>query len=343
MPIPGALIAAGTSLLSGLFGRSSAKKQAKKEEAAIRAANEKAQEMAAQMNREARARADAAALVPVQTEKAHAESQLSRSSTSGGVDMAGFMAAAKDNGFNPLTFLRSGALSLFAKSDTVSETILEMEDWACTTGERAMDAAIQGQYIPQLSPVISSTKVPGIGEVFGNALTTGANQYLSDLSQQQNNQFQMDLLNRQLAGANQRGAYNGPRSGYIPQAFLTGGSATSAGPGVGGSTPAYNPGGGYTWMPSLGAFVKSGSNLPDNPNEYAQFVDAVDAGTNDFQRVLAAPTRQPDGSWKAAPGSWSRPLSELTTDWLDYYTDGRYRPFRSDLQDWLKYKEPGYQ
>lgn len=214
----GAAIAAGASLISGLFGRSSAKKQAKKEEEAIRRANDQATALAQQMNKEVRARADAAALVPVQTSKEHAEGGVS--STRGGVDMAAFMAAAEDYGFNPLTFLRSGALSLFATSET--EDVRWSDDFICTTGESAMEAALSGQHMPSLQPVIASTRVPGVGEVLGNALQAGTNQYLSDMSQDQQNAFQMDLLNRQLAGSARPGSYSGPRSAYVPTASLNG-------------------------------------------------------------------------------------------------------------------------
>lgn len=213
MPLGASLIAGAASLVSGIFGRSDAKKQAKKEEKAIKAANAKAEQMASDMNREVRARADAAALVPVQTAR------------QGGVDMGAFLAASEAGGFNPLTFLRSGALSLFSN------------DFTCTTGERAMDAAIQGQHIPQLSPVISSTRVPSMGSVFGDALTSGANQYLSDLSQDRNNAFQMEMLRASLGGINRSGVGAG-RSGYVPQAFLAGSTTkTLAGASAGSNLP----------------------------------------------------------------------------------------------------------
>lgn len=215
MPL-GALIAGGASLISGLFGRSSAKKQAKKEEAAIRAANEVAVRQADDMNRSARLRAEAAALVPVQSERENATTSVSQ----GGVDMAGFMAAAENYGFNPLTFLRSGALSLFARTESATHSV----DWECTTGERAMDAAQAGQYIPQLSPVISQTKVPGMGEVFGNALNTGVNQYLGDAQRQQD--FQNDMMLAQLRGANRYAGAPLSRSFYGPAAFSSGGKVS---------------------------------------------------------------------------------------------------------------------
>lgn len=220
----GAAIAAGASLIGGLFGRSDAKKQARKEEKAIRAANEAAKATADLMNRQVRARADAAALVPVATER--------ESVSAGGMDMTRFLADAEKGGFNPLTYLRSGAASLYATQETA--------DWSCTTGERAMDAALAGQHMPNLQPVISQTRVPGVGEVLGNALTTGANQFLSDLSVKQNNEFQMQLLNRQLAGANSAGAYSGSRSGYVPAAFLHGSVRKTSGPQVAGGNKTLN-------------------------------------------------------------------------------------------------------
>lgn len=233
----GALVAGGASLLSGLFGRSSAKKQAKKEEAAIREANAKAEVLAADMNRQARLRADAAALVPVQSERENATTSVSQ----GGVDMDAFMSAAENYGFNPLTFLRSGALSLFARTESATHSL----DWECTTGERAMEAAQAGQYIPQLSPVISQTKVPGVGEVFGNALTTGVNQYLNDAANQA--QFQNDLMLAQLRGANRYQGAPLSRSFYGPAAYSDGGKVTTKGPlfdftisGIPEMHPAYN-------------------------------------------------------------------------------------------------------
>lgn len=206
----GAILGAGASLVSGLFGRSDAKKQARKEEKAIRTANEAATAAADKMNRELRARGDAAALVPVQRSSEHF------SASSSGVNMDQFMADAEKYGFNPLTYLRSGALAMYGKTESYSE------DWDCVTGERAMDAAQAGSYIPQLSPVISGTKVPSVGSVFADAAMTGVNQYLADKSIQDNNKFQMDLLNRQLEGANRSGSSNFARSFYSPSATISG-------------------------------------------------------------------------------------------------------------------------
>lgn len=209
----GAAIAAGASLISGLFGKEGAEDRAEEEKDAINRANKKATELTATMNKEVRARADAAALVPVQTYRAH-EGQVD---TKSGVDMAAFMKAAEENGFNPLTFLRSGALSLFATSRTTDSS----EDWTCTTGERAMDAAVQGQHIPQLQAAIPSTQVPSTGEVFGNALTSGVNQYFADQQEARAAQLQRDIVNMQLSGANRNGSYVS-RSGFVPSSRSSG-------------------------------------------------------------------------------------------------------------------------
>lgn len=229
MPL-GAVIAGAASLVSGLFGRSDAKKQAKKEERAIKAANAAATAAADKMNLEHRARADAAALVPVQTSHETYDISKSVSASKGGFDSGKFLKAAEEIGVNPLTFLRSGGAAMFATQDSETRNEAYSEDWTCTTGERAMDAAQAGLYIPQLSPVVSSTKVPSVGSVVGDALVTGTNQYLNDRQIANQNQHQMDMLNAQLAGQNQSGAYQGPRSGYVPTAFLQGSVKRTSGP-----------------------------------------------------------------------------------------------------------------
>lgn len=213
----GALVSAGASLISGLFGKSDAEKRAKREEAALARANAEAKAATEKMNREVRARADAAALVPVQTSREGYV--LNRVDTSGGVDMPAFMKAAEENGFNPLTFLRSGALSLFAKSSQTASTYTD--EFNCTTGERAMDAALSGTALPSMSPVIAQTQVPGMGEVFGNALTTGINTYYADQAQARQEQLQRDVMNAQLQGTQRNPSYIA-RSFYVPSSRTAG-------------------------------------------------------------------------------------------------------------------------
>lgn len=187
----GALIGLGASLISG-FG---AKKQREKENRAAQAAADK-------MNADVRARAEAAAAKPITTENT--------------VDMAGFMKAAEDHGFNPLTFLRSGALSLFTKSSV--------------NGSMNMEAALAGQYIPQMS------SVPSTGEILGGALSSALAGFQNDRAQQAQNKFSMDLVNAQLKGAGFNGSSSASRSFNVPSAVLSGPSRSSSGSGALAST-----------------------------------------------------------------------------------------------------------
>lgn len=187
----GALISGGLSALSGLFGRSRAKKE-----------NAEAQRRADAMNADVRARAEAAAKIPVVT----------TSESSNSVDMDGFMAAARDHGFNPLTFLRSGALSLFTSSKETNSV----------SGSMNMEAALAGQYVPQLS------SVPSVGEIVTGGLSTAFSQWSAERSQQQQNQFQLDLVRAQLEGV-QGSSYRGSRSFNVPTATMSGGTRTGSG------------------------------------------------------------------------------------------------------------------
>lgn len=180
-PLIGGLITGGLSLLGGLFGRSDAKKQKKKEEAAIAAANEQ-NAYQAEMTR---LRAQAAAKIPIVTQSASS------------VDMAGFLKAAEAGGFNPLTFLRSGALGSFTRSIQ------------SVTGSTAMDAALAGAGNggggASMMPVMSSVQVPGIGSVISNSLSQGFNRYLDLDSQYRQEQLQAAMVQAQLKGSQMYG------------------------------------------------------------------------------------------------------------------------------------------
>lgn len=214
MSLLGPILAGGAKLVAGFFAKKDAEKQAKEEKRAIKNYNKKQEELTIQMNKEARARADAAALVPVQ--------RASYSYTSGDVDTDKLLADAEKLGMNPISYIRSGAASLYTQTSA--------ESFDCTTGERAMEAAQAGQYFPQLMPVMSQTQVPSMGSVVGDAAMAGVNQYLQDKSVAENNAFQMQLLNRQLQGVNASG-YGGSRSLYVPSATIAGPSRATPGGG----------------------------------------------------------------------------------------------------------------
>lgn len=179
-PISGALLSFGSSFLSGLFGKSGAKKRAEEEKRAIDQANKVNKSRADDMNKTVRNRAAAAAKVPIVTK-----------SVSG---LAHMTHDAIVNGYNPLTVLRAGGLAGY-NTTTV-------------TGSTAMDAALAGQHIATFQPLISQTQVPSTGEVLGGAIQAGVGTYSNMISTQQAQQFQMDLMQMQIAGANQNSMSN---------------------------------------------------------------------------------------------------------------------------------------
>lgn len=196
----GAAVSGGSSFLSGLFGRSGAKKRAAEEVRRIEQANRANRDAAKEMNRQVRARADKAAKVPIVTKQV------------GQGNLAAMVTDAVKNGFNPLTVLRSGGQAYYAGSTTT------------VTGSTAMDAALAGQHIATLQPLISQTQVPSTGEVFGNALQAMAGSFTSMMSTNQAQQFQMDLLGMQIAGANANSLFNHnlSRSFATPTAQVSG-------------------------------------------------------------------------------------------------------------------------
>lgn len=201
-PLLGAALSFGSSFLSGLFGQSGAKKRANEEKRAIDEANRINQGRADAMNATIRARADRAAKIPITTMQ------------TGNTNMSMMVSDSVRNGFNPLTVLRAGGLGLYANTKTT------------VTGSTMMDAALAGQHISTFQPLISQTQVPTTGEVLGSAINSGVGTYQQMMSTQQAQQFQTDLVQMQLAGANANSANNHlfQRSFYTPSAQTSGGS-----------------------------------------------------------------------------------------------------------------------
>lgn len=196
-PLIGGLISGGISLISGLFGRKDAKKKVKSDEKAIAAANA-ANAYQAEMTR---LRAKEAAKIPIVTTQAS------------GVDMGGFLKAAEAGGFNPLTFLRSGALGSFTRTLT------------SVTGSTAMEAALAGAGNggggASVMPVMSNVNVPGIGSIAANAFGAGFNTYLDLDSQRKAESYQAAMLEAQIHGMGTKPTSGG--KGYTPSGVFTGG------------------------------------------------------------------------------------------------------------------------
>lgn len=234
----GALVSAGSSLIGGLLGKAGKEDQRKKDlrDQAVR--NQLNFDLIASMNADVRARAEAAAKIPiVTTTEGYDNSTIT---STGSVDIAAMMKAASDSGFNPVTFLRNGGMAAYAK--TVTDNQRKYSETQTVTGAHNMDAALAGQQIFQHGAAPSQMSVPSTGEVFGNAITSGANAWLQNYNQIQQNEFQSKLLDAQLAGNNQAAAqrargmggsgnsnYDPRRSGNVPQAHLNGDYSTGKG------------------------------------------------------------------------------------------------------------------
>lgn len=229
---------AGLSLVSGIGARNSAAKQGRlqmMEDARQRAenlANEAA--MAAEnvkIRDEVNAHRERLGRELLTIEERTTVADNSWQTTQGGVDLMGFMAAGEMAGFNPVTWLNSGALSLFAHSTTRNGG----EVTTTRTGHNAAEAfkimmpdavyrtAVMGS--PSQIP-----KVPDMLEVFGNAgqagLSTFKDLYKTDKSQA----FQTSLLDRQLSAIAQR-----TQGGGVLSSSTTYGPAVTAGGRTGGS------------------------------------------------------------------------------------------------------------
>lgn len=204
-PLLTAGLSFGASFLSGLFGKSGAEKRAAADRAEIEHVNRENRKAAENMNREVRARAAKAAKIPIVTK------------TVGSGNLSKLVADAEANGFNPLTVLRSGGQAFYAGSTST------------VTGSTEMDAALAGQHLSVLQPRISQTQVPSTGEVLGKALESGVGTFTSLMSQQQAQQFQMDLTEMQIAGSNRAGSSYGGRSFYVPSNAVSGSVGRTAG------------------------------------------------------------------------------------------------------------------
>lgn len=157
------------------------------------------------------------------------------------VDITGFMAAGEKAGFNPVTWLNSGALSLFARSNALTTNGGDVTQTQTRTGHNAADAykiMMPDMVMEQASQI---PKPVSTMEVLGNAgnaaLSTYKDLYKLDKSQQ----FQTSLLDRQLAAMAQARGGGGivPGTGglisYGPSASaggVTGGGGTLSNKGV---------------------------------------------------------------------------------------------------------------
>lgn len=208
----GALVSGATSLIGGLFGKASADDKYKQQLRQQATVNQLNFDLINQANIQERERAYEAAKVPIVTTS-------SGGLTSNWVNMPAMMEAAEKYGFNPSSFLKAGGLGMFGMTSTGPST-------TTVTGSTAMDAALSGARVFQHGSQPVNT-APSYGEVFGNALTAGANTWLQGYNQDQQNAFQSSMLNAQLQGINRSGTGASGQSPYGGGYLSTAGKSRS--------------------------------------------------------------------------------------------------------------------
>lgn len=261
----GSLISAGASLASGLLGASSAQSARQKDLRDQDFRNQLNRGIINNMNADLRRRAEAAAQVPIVTTNVTDGWDNTTVTTSGSVDIAAMMKAAEASGFNPVTFLRNGGMAAYAKTVSDSQRKYNETSTSTTTGSNAMEAALAGSTIFQYGAAPSHQGLPTTASAFGNAITAGANQWVADYNQQQQNDFQMQLMNAQLAGNNQAAS---------SRARGMGGNGNSNYTSRSGSVPVANLGGSVNTSKGSGAL----SSAAKIPNLYFPYVDNSSSG-----------------------------------------------------------------
>lgn len=178
-----ALLAGGLSLLSGLGAQSSAKSQQKRQAAYDEAARQYNEMWTRATNEKKEALGRELLTIP------HTVDELESSRSSYDIDR--FRADGEKLGYNPVTWLRSGALSGYGLTDTASSKY--------ETGQNA--AAAFALMVPD-TPTTTATqavKVPSTMQAIGDAGTAALNVYRADEKQAASQAFQTTLLEKQLA------------------------------------------------------------------------------------------------------------------------------------------------
>lgn len=237
-------ISGGLSLMSGMGARNAAAKQNRlqmMEDGRVDAMNyDRQQAVNAQNDWLGRQ----LLTVPEVTTTRSDDTSGQQTDTWGGVDLGAFMAAGEAAGFNPVTWLRSGALSLFATNSSRTQNWGGVTTTQTKTGHNAADAYKIMMPATVMGTPTQIQKVPDMLEVFGNAgqaaLSTFKDMYKVDQSQQ----FQSSLLDRQLSAIAQRQMGGGGTAGSGGLYQTSYGPAVSMGGRAGGSGMLSGSGGG---------------------------------------------------------------------------------------------------
>lgn len=210
---------AGLSLLSGIGARNSAKKQGRLQMMEDARMDQLNQERLWHVNKKREELGRELLTIEEKTTVADNSWQTQ----TGDVDYEGFMAAGAKAGFNPVTWLNSGALSLFARNKVQNGG----EVTTTRTGHNAADAfKLMAPDMLAGSPT-QIAKVPDMMEVLGGAGQAGLSMFKDLYKMDQSQAFQTNMLDRQLSAIAQRQMGGGVMPGgssYGPS-ISTGGAA----------------------------------------------------------------------------------------------------------------------
>lgn len=199
-------ISGGLSLMSGIGGRNSAKKQARLQQAEndrVRGWNNEQTWATNEWNYGV-----AQGLLNTPTERT--------SSQRGGVDVDRMMADADRAGFNPVTWLQSGAMAHYAFSDNYeSET-------------NPVEAYRMMLRTPNLQSASTIGKIPDAMEIVGDAGQAALNTFRSEYAREDSQAFQREQLGTQLAAI--QASRNVPGFGSIPRETTSGSRSVVASP-----------------------------------------------------------------------------------------------------------------
>lgn len=235
----GALLSGGAKLASGILGSLSGKQLETDMKRKARLAEAQSNRYKEQYNADLDRRIAAAMALPDDVRTVRDESGFDTTAESqwqqSGVDMAGLMKAARENGFNPITFLRNGGLQAFSNSQGGSYSDRRYgshidETVSGSARQMAMTAALSPrQLLQSTSEYVSGNVVPApsMGAAFGDALTAGVDTYLNMTTQLQQNEIQKALVQQQLAGINANKGSILSRSFNVPSGFQSGGTTTA--------------------------------------------------------------------------------------------------------------------
>lgn len=242
LPLMGAALSGGLSLLSGLGSQRSAKSQQRRQQAMDEENRRYNQYVTDLANSHNEALGRELANVPVTTQN------RSR------VDVETMMMDAQRAGFNPVTWLQSGALQAYTQTENT------------VFGANAAEGFRMMMHTPALSTASQAVNIPNALSVIGDAGQAALKSYQTDDRLLQSQAFQERMLGVKLSQLQQAGRSSGMMFGSVP-AYGTSGSYTTRG-GMTGTSSALTDRTPQEVTPTLNGYSEPG------PNPIIQYFDA---------------------------------------------------------------------